>query len=790
MPEPIRRVAVLGAGVMGSGIAAHAANAGLEVLLLDIVPKDLDPARASDPNARNQLARAAIERLRKTQPPPLYHHSHARRIRPGNLDDDFDALASCDLVIEVVIEKLDIKRSLFERLEAALPESTLVASNTSGLRIADMLEGRSESFARRFAVLHFFNPPRYMKLLEVVAGADTAPEVLERLEYFGREVLGKGIVRAKDSPNFVANRIGTYSMMTTIHAMLEMKLAPEDVDAISGLPMARPKSATFRTGDLVGIDTLVSVVDNCHAVLTEDEDREVFAVPDYIRAMLDAGRAGQKSGGGFYRKTKAGIETLDPYTGEYRERGGDATIKQLSKRIAGEPDPRERIRKLVATEGPVGELGWKVLSRTMAYAARRIGEITDDIPAVDHGMRWGFNWELGPFEIWDALGVPETTARMLEDGLELPDWVLELRDREPSYFYGEQGEVFEPSSRTYRQRAADPRETTFEILRRGEEPVISTAGADAWDLGDGVLGVTFKTKANTIDADVIDTLHRSVDRAEREFRALVIANQGDHFCLGANLFVIAMAAGQKKWDQIRGVVKSFQDAGQRLKYAAVPTVAAPFGRTLGGGLEICLSCDAVQASAETYSGLVEPGVGLIPGGGGTLNLLWRALESVPEGVEIDTYAFVTQIFKNIAMVKVATSAIEAQALGYFRRTDGVTFDDARLLDAAKKRAIAMAESGYHAPTPRAHKLPGESGIATLEVLIRTMVEAGYATEHDGVIARALARVLCGGAGGAARDVTEEEVLELEREAFVSLCGEELSQKRMQYMLQHNKPLRN
>ena len=462
----------------------------------------------------------------------------------------------------------------------------------------------------------------------------------------------------------------------------------------------------------------------------------------------------------------------------------------MCKDIAKDPDPRERVRKLVAAEGPVGDFAWRVLSRTLAYAARRIGEVTDDIAAVDNAMRWGYNWELGPFEIWDALGFAETTDRMLEDGIEVPEEILSLREREPAYFYGERGDVFELSSRTYRQRAADPREVTFEILRRGEGPVIASAGAEAWDLGEGVLGVSFKTKANSVDADVVDTLDRAVDRAEREFRALVIANRGDHFCVGANLFGIAMAAGQKDWDTIRESARAFQAACQRLKYASVPTVAAPFGMTVGGGLELCLACDEVQAAAETYAGLTEPAVGVIPAGGGTLNLLWRALESVPEGVEIDIYAFVTQVFKNIATARVAKSAEEARALGYFRRGDGVSFDAARLLDAAKKRAIAKAETGYHAPVPRAHRLPGESGIATLSVMIRTMIAAGHATEHDGVIARALARVLCGGAGGAARDVTEDEMLELEREAFVSLCGEPKSQERMQHMLMQNKPLRN
>lgn len=780
MNSPIRRVAVLGAGVMGSGIAAHCANAGIPVVLLDIVPPK---------GPRSAVAAGALEKLKKSKPAAFMHPRNAVLVSTGNFDDDLARVAECDLVIEAIVERLDIKRALFDKLEAHLRPDALIASNTSGLRIADMLVGRSDQFRRNFLVTHFFNPPRYMKLLELVAGPETTPEARQRAERFGRELLGKGIVWAKDTPNFIANRVGLHSMMTAIHLMLERGLAPEDIDAITGIPMAHPKSATFRTADVVGLDTVAHVAANCYQSLTDDEDRAVFAAPAYITALVERGILGDKTKGGFYKRQGDGFSTLDPKTGEYRPRGGDPAIAAAMKALARIEDGRARVKQLAATEGPAGDFAWTVLSRSFGYAARRIPEITESIEAIDNGMKWGYGWDLGPFETWDALGFAETTARMKRDGIALPAWIDRMVAANATGFY-DGDRVWDPARGDYAPRASDPREATWEVLRKGAAPVLKNTGAEAWDLGDGVLGLTLKTKANSIDPDVVQMVLDSIERAERDFRAMVIWNHGDFFCVGANLFALVMAVGQKQWDGIGTMLHRYQYATQRMKYAQVPIVAAPYNMTLGGGLEMCLGATAVQAAAETYAGLPEVAVGLVPAAGGALNLLWRALEGVPEGTDIDTYAFVTQVFKNIALAKVATSAEEAKALGYFRATDGVSFDRARQLVETKQRALGLAAAGYHPPAPRAYKLPGESGIATLQMLVNTLVAGKHASEHDAKIAMKLATVLCGGVAGAARPVTEDEILELEREAFLSLCGEPLSQARMQHMLQHQKPLRN
>ncbi len=768
---------------MGSGIAAHCANAGIPVILLDIVPPKGGP--------RNSFADGALEKLKKAKPAAFSHPRNALLIQTGNLEDDLEKTKDCDLIVEAIIERLDIKQALFERLEKLNDPDTIVASNTSGLRIVDMLQGRGEQFRKNFMITHFFNPPRYMKLLELVAGPDTSPEAKERAEAWGRELLGKGIVWAKDTPNFIGNRIGLQSMMTTIHLMLEKKLAPEDVDAITGIPMAHPKSATFRTADVVGLDTVGHVAANCYNSLTNDEDRDTFKTPAYITKMIEKGILGDKTKGGFYKKDKATgeLSTLDPYTGEYRANGGDPEIKKATKTLGKIEDPKERLKKLVATPGVVGEFAWTVLSRSMAYAARRIPEITDSVESIDNAMKWGYAWDLGPFETWDALGFVETYDRMKKDGIALPAWVDKMKSGNATGFYNG-AKIWDPTRGDYAPRKLDPREVTWEVMRKGDAPVLKNSGAEAWDLGEGVLGLTFKTKANSIDSDVIKMIHDATARAEKDFRAMVIWNQGEFFCVGANLFAVLMAAGQKQWDGLREMIKGYQYATQRMKYATIPVVAAPYNMTLGGGLELCFGSDAVQAALETYSGLVEVGVGLIPGGAGTMNMLWRSLESVPEGVDIDTYAFVTQTFKNIALAKVATSAEEGKAFGYFRATDGVSFDRARQLHEAKQRAIGLANAGYHPAIPRAYKLPGESGIATLQMMVNTLVHGKYASEHDAKIAMKLANVLCGGVNGSTHAVTEDEILELEREAFLSLCGEPLSQARMQYMLQNNKPLRN
>jgi 3-hydroxyacyl-CoA dehydrogenase len=596
-------------------------------------------------------------------------------------------------------------------------------------------------------------------------------------------------VWAKDTPNFVGNRIGVQSMFTTIHLMLERGLTPEDVDAITGVPMGHPKSATFRTADVVGLDTVGHVAANSYKTLVNDEERETFKTPPYIEAMIGNKQLGDKTKGGFYKKVGPDIQTLDPKTGQYRAKGGDPEIAKAMKALGRIEDVRERVKKLVETPGTAGEFAWTVLSRSLAYAARRIPEITDSIEALDNAMKWGYAWDLGPFETWDAMGFAATVDRMKKDGVALPAWVDKMRAVNATGFYAD-GRIWDPAKGDYMPRPTDAREVTWEVLRKGGAPVLKNAGAEAWDLGDGILGLTFKTKANSIDADVIKMLHDATAKAEAEFRGMVIWNHGEFFCVGANLFAVVMAAGQKQWDQLREMIRGYQYATQRMKYATVPVVAAPYNMTLGGGLELCFGSDAVQAASETYSGLVEVGVGLIPGGAGTLNMLWRSLEAVPEGVEVDTYAFVTQTFKNIALAKVATSAEEGKAFGYFRPTDGVSFDRARQLWEAKQRAIGLATAGYHPPIPRAYKLPGESGIATLHMMVNTLVAGKYASEHDAKIAMKLANVLCGGVNGSTHAVTEDEILELEREAFLSLCGEPLSQARMQYMLQHQKPLRN
>ena len=790
MHNTIRRVGVIGAGVMGAGIAAHLANAGLEAVLLDIVPPNLSDKEKADPRARNKFSQGGLDNAKKAKPAAFFTKGNAELVEVGNTEDDLDKLENCDLVIEAIIEKLEPKQALFAKLEKILPAHAIVASNTSGLRIHDMMQGRTEAFKKRFLVMHFFNPVRYMKLLELVVGPDTDPETAETIARFGRDVLGKGIVFGKDTPNFVGNRIGAHAMMATIHQMLADDLTPEDVDNITGAPMAHPKSASFRTADMVGLDTFIHVADNCYAALTNDEERDVFKVPPYIRAMVEKKILGDKTKGGFFKRGKnKEIETFDPKTLAYRAKGGDEAIKQATKSISKIEDPKERVKKLALDPGKAGAFAWKVLSRSLSYSARRLGEIADSVVAIDDAMKWGYNWELGPFEVWDALGFVETVDRMQKDGIKLPDSILKMKSSGATSFYKD-GQVYEPLQGKYVAQKRDPREITLQQARKGGSPVLKNDGAEAWDLGDGVLGLTFKTKANSLDPDVISMFHQAVTRAEKDFGGMLIFNEGEHFSVGANLMLIVMAAGAQDWKQIGDIVKNLQDAMQRLKYARVPVIAAPFGMTLGGGLEMCLASDGVQAAAETYAGLVEVGVGLIPGGAGNMNMLWRALESIPDGTTVNTYEAVTQTFKNIALAKVATSGVEAKSFGYFRWNDGISFDRARQLHEAKARVVGIANSGYHPRAPRSYLLPGENGIATLGMMIDTLVAGGYASEHDAKIARKLSVVLCGGASGAARPVTEQEMLDLEREAFVSLCGEPKSLERMQYMLMNNKPLRN
>ena len=561
------------------------------------------------------------------------------------------------------------------------------------------------------------------------------------------------------------------------------------MDAITGPPMGHPKSASFRTADMVGLDTFHHVASNCYAALEDDEEREVFKPPAFLDAMVDKKILGNKTQGGFYRKTKEGVFTLDLDSLEYRPKAGDQDLKKAMKGLGRIEKVGERVRKLVATDGVAGDFAWKVLAGSLAYSARRIPEITEDVTAIDDAMRWGYNWELGPFETWDALGFRETTERMKKDGIALPESIDAMLEAGADSFYKD-GKVWSLVSNEYVERKQDSREAPLVHVRKGDAAVLKNGSAEAWDLGDGVLGLTFKTKANSIDDGIIGILPEALAKAESDFDGMLIFNQGEHFSVGANLFGVVMAANQGQWDALRAMIAGLQKGLQQVKYSKIPVVAAPYGMVLGGGLEVCLACDAVQAAAETYAGLVEVGVGLLPGGAGNLNLLWKALENIPDGTTVDHQPYVARVFENIAMARVATSAVEAQSFGYFRWSDGVSFDKARLLSEAKARVIGMAKAGYHPRAKRAYTLPGESGIATLTSVVDTMVDGGYASEHDALIAEKVATVLCGGVAGHTHEVTEDEMLELEREAFLSLCGEEKSRARMQHMLQFNKPLRN
>jgi len=790
MTKPIRRVAVIGAGVMGSGIAAHFANSGIETILLDIVPPNLTDDEKKIPANRNRFAVNGKTNALKNKPAAFFHATNADLVTVGNTEDDLGKLANVDLVIEAIIEKLEPKQSLFAKLDGLVAPDTIVASNTSGLSIAKMVEGRSDSFRKNFLVMHFFNPVRYMKLLEVVPGTETDKAVLDRVKSIGANQIGKGVVLGYDTPNFIGNRIGVYSMLLTTHLTLEQKLNPEDVDLISGTPMGHPRSASFRTADIVGLDTFIHVADNCYDSLTQDPERDVFKAPAFMRAMVEKKLLGGKTKGGIFRKSKAGNETFDFFTMEYRPSTETEAIKASCKKLSKIEDVRERVKALVADDSVVGKFAWQSLSRTLAYTAGLVGEISDDIEACDQAMRWGYNWELGPFETWDAIGFTAGLERMKADGLKIPATIEKMAASGATSFYSNDGKKYDLAKGAYVARDLDPKATTLGETRRGDKPVFRNAGAEAWDLGDGILGLTFTTKANSIDNDVIAAIPKALEIAEKDFRGVVIANEGDHFCVGANLLMVVMGAQQKQWEMIRNTVRGFQGAVQRIKYASVPVVAAPYGMAVGGGLEVCLASHATQAYCETYAGLVEVGVGLIPGGAGNLNMLWRALAAIPEGVEVDTLPYVTNVFKSIAMAKVSSSAVEAQQFGFFYPRDGISLDKARLVAEAKARAMGLAEAGFVRSVPRAFRLPGESGIATLHMMIDTLVAGGFATEYDAFIARKLATVLCGGAGGATRPVTEAEMLELEAEVFVSLCGEAKSQERMQAMLTTNKPLRN
>ncbi len=776
---------------MGSAIAAHLAGAGIETHLLDILPPDLDPSGPPNPKLRNRLAQTGLERALAHKPPLFFVPERAALIRIGNLEDDLEVLKDCDLVIEAVVENLDIKRQLFARIAPHLKPTAIIASNTSGLRIADMAAALPEKLRSRFIVMHFFNPVRYMRLLEIAPGPETQPEILQRAAEFG-QFLGKGIVYAKDTTNFVANRIGVYSLMLSMHLMLERKLGIEQVDKIVGKPMGRPKSAAFGTADLVGIDTLGHVAKNCYDSLPNDPERNRFVMPEFVQKLVQEGRLGRKSGAGFYKKQGREILVLDYGTGQYRAQE-KVRFDSLGAALKQEA-PEQRVKTLVNGSDAASDFAWQVLSRTIAYSAERVGEIADDIVNIDRAMRWGFNWELGPFETWDALGFRETAERMKRDGVSLPAWVDQaLQSGRNSLYEGPANarRFYDVQHQRLADLPVDPKQIQLKAVKATPENVIEkNSAASLIDLGDGVLGLEVHTKMNTLDGDVIRMLSRAIDRAETDFEALLIANDGEHFGAGANLMLVLMAAQAKEWKQIEDIVSGLQKALQKVRYAKVPVVAAPFQYTLGGGAEVAMAADACQAHAETYMGLVEVGVGLVPAGGGCLRMVERYTLDPASVRGVDLLPFIGEASLNIAMAKVATSAEEAKKLRYLRPTDGISLNRDHLLYEAKQRALGLARSGYRPPLPPRLTAAGLDAAKSIKERIWGMMESGWASEHDALIANKVAFILCGGNVAAGTSLGEQHYLDLEREAFLSLCGEPKSLERMQHMLMHNKPLRN
>ncbi|NTX01153.1 MULTISPECIES: 3-hydroxyacyl-CoA dehydrogenase/enoyl-CoA hydratase family protein [Myxococcus] len=796
MTTRIRKVAVLGAGVMGSGIAAHLANSGVRALLLDIVPPKAAPGEDTSTKAfRNKFALGALANMRKQKPSPIMSEQVFTAIEVGNFDDDMAKIADCDWVIEVVKEDLTVKQALFEKVEKHARKDAIISSNTSGMSIVGMTQGRGAAFKKNFLVTHFFNPVRYMKLLELVAGTETDPAVMKTIHRFGEEVLGKGIVYGKDTTNFIANRIGVYGMMRTIAAMGPAELSIEEVDKIFGPAMGRPKSAVFRTADIVGLDTFVHVSKNCYDTLTQDEEREVFAIPGFLQKMVEKGMLGDKSGGGFYKKDKSSggkeILALDLKTLEYRAQG---KVRFESLGAAREVENvKERVAVVLNGTDKAAKFAEQVTLDVLAYTSRRIPEIADDVVNVDRGVRWGFGWDLGPFEVWDAYGVKKGLARMKELGLKPAKWVEDMVATGRESFYGVEGgkdTYWDIPTKSVKVVPENARTQRVEYLKRGNKKVAGNDSATLWDLGDGATLLEFHTKMNSIDDQIIEMMNTALDETEKNFKGLVIGNDGSNFSAGANIVALVWAAKSGQYEDIRKLVTGFQAVNQRMRYSPVPVVTAPFNLTLGGGSEVTMGGNAVQASAELYMGLVEVGVGLIPGGGGNMQLLRNVYGAYSTDKDFDPLPFLKKVFLAIGTAKVATSAEEARELGFLSLTDGISANRDFLLSDAKARVLGMADAGFRAPRPTRFRLGGPSGYATIDMMLYDMEMNGQVSAHDRKIGQKLARVLTGGDTSTSALVTEEKLLELEAEAFLSLCGEEKTQDRLTFMIEKGKPLRN
>ncbi|QXP79528.1 MULTISPECIES: 3-hydroxyacyl-CoA dehydrogenase/enoyl-CoA hydratase family protein [Winogradskyella] len=797
----INKIAIIGSGIMGSGIACHFANIGVDVLLLDIVPRELnDKEKAKgltleDKVVRNRMVNDALTASIKSKPAPLYHPSFANRITTGNLEDDIVKVKDVDWIMEVVVERLDIKQQVFEKLEKYRTPGTLITSNTSGIPIKFMSEGRSEDFQKHFCGTHFFNPARYLKLFEIIPGPKTEQPVLDFLSEYGEKFLGKTSVVAKDTPAFIGNRIGIFSIQSLFHTVKDLDLTIEEVDKLTGPVIGRPKSATFRTVDVVGLDTLVHVANGISENCPKDERLELFKLPDFINTMMENKWLGSKTGQGFYKKVKKAdgsseILSLDLNTLEYRasKRAKFATL-ELTKTVDKVVD---RFKILVKGKDKAGEFYRKSFAALFAYVSNRIPEISDDLYKIDDAMKAGFGWEHGPFQIWDAIGVQKGIKMMQAEGLEPNAWVTEMLASGSDSFYTVKDGATYAYDIPKKSQEKIPGQDSFIILDniRKTTEVFKNSGVVVEDLGDGILNLEFQSKMNTIGGDVLAGLNKAIDIAEKDFAGLVVGNQAANFSVGANIGMIFMMAAEQEYDELNMAIKYFQDSMMRMRYSSIPTIAAPHGMALGGGCELSMHADKVVAAAETYIGLVEFGVGVIPGGGGSKEMALRASDTFKKGdVQLNT---LQEYFLTIGMAKVATSAYEAFDLGILQKgKDVVVVNKDRQIAVAKQHAMLMANMGYTQPVKRTDvKVLGKQALGMFMVGTDSMKDSKYISEHDMKIANKLAYVMAGGDLSEPTLVSEQYLLDLERESFLSLCTERKTLERIQHMLTKGKPLRN
>ena len=801
MNKNISKVAVLGSGIMGSGIACHFANIGVEVLLLDICPKELNENEVKQnlnldsKKVKNRIVNDMFQKCIKSRPSPIYNKKFLDRIKLGNFEDDIDKINEVDWIIEVVVEKLDIKKSVFDLVEKHRKTGTIITSNTSGIPIKLMNEGRSDDFKECFAITHFFNPPRYLNLFEVVPGPDCKKEILDFLLDYGEKFLGKTSVLAKDTPAFIGNRIGIFGIMSLFHQIKSGEYSVEEVDKLTGPAIGRPKSATFRTADIAGLDTMCHVANGVYEKCKDDESREVFKLPDFLQKMLDNNMLGSKTGKGFYKKIKddngkSKILALDLNTFKYNEQKKVSYETLKNARKCKKRD--EKFKTLISGNDKASKFYEENFARMFGYIQNRIPEISNDITSIDAALKTGFGWKDGPFEIWNYIGVKEGVELMKKFDLKPAEWINEMIKKNTNNFYRINDgfrEYYDINSNSFNKIAG---QDGFIILKNTPENKVIWSNNEARliDIGDDILNLEFGSKMNSINQNIIKALDKSIDIAEKDFKGLVLGNESDHFSAGADISVIFLAAIEQEYDELNFFMKMFQNTMMKLRYSSIPVIGAPHGYTLGGGCEVCLHCDKLIAYSETYIGLVEVGVGLVPGGGGLKEMALRASDKFrPNDVEVN---LLQEYFINIGMAKTATSGFEGFDLDYLvKGRDHIIMNKKNQISIAKQTAINMYEMGYTKPIKRTDiKVLGKQALGMMYVGADSMLAGGYISEHDKKIANKIANVLCGGELSQATRVSEQYLLDLEREAFLSLCGERKTLERIQYMLKNGKPLRN